>query len=197
MLRDPYFHDHDDGYLDEDFDGPAVDNGMPKETEKRFMNGKHILTNLEITAPLLRIIGPAKEQMGMKPRDDALKLAVQMKMDLILINPEQAPPIARIIQWSKYKFEFEQADKVKKSKVVVVETKEVKLTPKTDDNDVAIKMKAMLKFLGKSSQIPTSLSFILVLKQHSHSLLSCLILSPELFPTHPHPQKREIRSRSR
>lgn len=99
--RDPYDF-ADDIYEEEDlYFEDEEDDGMPKETEKRYMNGKHILTNLEITAPLLRVIGPAKEQMGMKSRDDALKMAVLMKMDIILINPEQAPPIARIIQWSK------------------------------------------------------------------------------------------------
>lgn len=52
-------------------------------------------------APLLRLIGPLKEPIGMKPLAEALQMASQASMDLLLINPEQAPPVARIIQWSK------------------------------------------------------------------------------------------------
>jgi translation initiation factor IF-3 len=50
---------------------------------------------------LLRLIGPQKEAIGMKPLAEALKMGTQNNMDLILINPEQAPPVARLIQWSK------------------------------------------------------------------------------------------------
>jgi hypothetical protein len=52
-------------------------------------------------APLLRLIGPQKEAIGPKPLEEALRMAMNEDMDLILINPEQAPPVARIIQWSK------------------------------------------------------------------------------------------------
>ena len=50
---------------------------------------------------MLRLIGPQKEPIGMKPLAEALQMASQASMDLLLINPEQAPPVARIIQWSK------------------------------------------------------------------------------------------------
>lgn len=52
-------------------------------------------------APLLRVIGEKREQIGMKTRDDALQMALEQEVDLILINPNEAPPVARLMEWSK------------------------------------------------------------------------------------------------
>ncbi|KAG1667977.1 hypothetical protein FOA52_000621 [Chlamydomonas sp. UWO 241] len=147
--------DEDDyDYFDEE-PGPPP----PRVTEKRYLNGKHVLTNTEITAPLLRLIGAAKEQIGMKPLEEALRMANGQDMDLILINPEQAPPVARIIQWSKYKFELEQGVKERKSKATIQETKEVRLKPKTDDHDLDTKARMSAKFLEKGDKVKVTMRF--------------------------------------
>ena len=115
--------------------------------------------NEQIKVPEVRVISIDGEQLGVMPTEAALQKAMQDEADLIMIAPAAAPPVVRIMDYSKYVYEQKRKEKEQKKKQKVIEVKEVRLTPNIDINDLNTKISAARKFLEKGNKIKVNLRF--------------------------------------
>lgn len=90
---------------------------------------------------------------------DAQKLADEKNLDLVKISPQAKPPVCKIMDYSKYKFDLAKKEKEAKKKQKVVETKEVRLSPNIDTHDVETKVKNAIKFLKAGNKVKVSIRF--------------------------------------
>ncbi|MBP6534699.1 MAG: translation initiation factor IF-3, partial [Arenimonas sp.] len=97
--------------------------------------------NNEIRVPRVRVIGADGEMVGVLSRDEALALAEESGMDLVEIQPNQDPPVCRVMDYGKFRFELQKKAAAAKKKQKVVEIKEVKFRPTTDSGDYNIKLR--------------------------------------------------------
>jgi len=107
----------------------------------------------------LRVIDQNGEQLGIKTRIEALEIAARVNLDLVLVAPQAKPPVARIMDHGKFKFEQQKKDREirKNQKVIVV--KEVRLSPSIDDHDFNTKLRNAIKFLEKGDKVKASIRF--------------------------------------
>ena len=105
------------------------------------------------------MIGEDGEQLGIMSSEEALKLADEAGLDLVKIAPNAAPPVVKIIDFSKYRYEQRRKEKEQKKKQNVIEVKEVRLTPNIDTNDLNTKVSAARKFLEKGNKVKVTLRF--------------------------------------
>lgn len=117
------------------------------------------LMNGDITFPEIRLIGSQNEQLGIVSREEALRKAEEEGLDLILIAPTAKPPVCRIMDYSKFKYEQQKREKEAKKKQKVVEVKEIRFSPNIDDNDLKTKANAARKFLEKGNRVKATLRF--------------------------------------
>ncbi|MBD8015879.1 MULTISPECIES: translation initiation factor IF-3 [Planococcus] len=112
-----------------------------------------------IRARELRVIDQNGEQLGIKTRNEALEIAARVNLDLVLVAPQAKPPVARIMDHGKFKFEQQKKDREirKNQKVIVV--KEVRLSPSIDDHDFNTKLRNAIKFLEKGDKVKASIRF--------------------------------------
>lgn len=115
--------------------------------------------NEEIRARELRIVGQDNEQLGIMSSREALALAEEQKLDLVEIAPNAKPPVARIMDYGKYRYEQQKRDKEAKKKQKVVTIKEVKLRPHIEDHDFYVKMKNVTKFLNSGNKVKVTIMF--------------------------------------
>ena len=108
--------------------------------------------NEEIRARELRVVGPENEQIGIMSGREALALAEEQHLDLVEIAPNAKPPVARIMNYGKYRYEQQKREKEAKKKQKIVTLKEVKLHPHIEDHDFYVKMKNTSKFLAEGSK---------------------------------------------
>ena len=107
----------------------------------------------------IRLIGSQGEQIGVMNSKEALRMAREEELDLVLIAPNANPPVCKIIDYGKYRQEMARKEKEAKKKQKVIEIKEVRLSPNIDENDVNTKAKAARKFLEKGDKVKVSLRF--------------------------------------
>ena len=107
----------------------------------------------------IRLIGSQGEQIGVMNSKEALRMAREEELDLVLIAPNANPPVCKIIDYGKYRYEMARTEKEAKKKQKVIEIKEVRLSPNIDENDVNTKAKAARKFLEKGDKVKVSLRF--------------------------------------
>ena len=107
----------------------------------------------------IRLIGSQGEQIGVMNSKEALRMAREEDLDLVLIAPNANPPVCKIIDYGKYRYEMARKEKEAKKKQKVIEIKEVRLSPNIDENDVNTKAKAARKFLEKGDKVKVSLRF--------------------------------------
>ena len=107
----------------------------------------------------IRLIGSQGEQIGVMNSKEALRMAREEELDLVLIAPNANPPVCKIIDYGKYRYEMACKEKEAKKKQKVIEIKEVRLSPNIDENDVNTKAKAARKFLEKGDKVKVSLRF--------------------------------------
>jgi translation initiation factor IF-3 len=107
----------------------------------------------------LRIIGPDSEQLGIVSRDEALRMADEAGLDLVEIQPNGDPPVCRIMDFGKFKFEAQKKAQAARKKQKQVEIKEVKFRPTTDVGDYQIKLRNMLRFLGEGDKVKVTIRF--------------------------------------
>ncbi|NPA50956.1 MAG: translation initiation factor IF-3 [Epsilonproteobacteria bacterium] len=112
-----------------------------------------VLLNEAIRANELRVVGEDKEQYGILSREEALELAESKGLDLVLIAPNANPPVAKIMDYGKYKYQQEKKKKEAKKKQKKIEVKEVKFSCKIADNDIAYKVKHAREFLEKGKHV--------------------------------------------
>lgn len=117
------------------------------------------MINEQIRDKEVRLIGENGEQLGILPLKDAMKMAEDAELDLVKIAPTAKPPVCKIIDYGKYRYELARKDKEAKKKQKVIEVKEVRLSPNIDTNDLNTKMGAARKFLEKGDKVKVTLRF--------------------------------------
>lgn len=117
------------------------------------------MINEQIKAKEVRLIGEDGEQLGVVALNIALNKATDAGLDLVLIAPTAKPPVAKIIDYGKYRYELARRDKEAKKKQKTIEVKEVRLSPNIDTNDLNTKMGAARKFLEKGNKVKLTLRF--------------------------------------
>ena len=115
--------------------------------------------NREITAPEIRLIGPDSKQLGIVPVEDALRMAGDMNVDLVEIAAEAKPPVCRLMDYGKFKYQQQKKAAEAKAKQTVIEIKEVKFRPATDVGDYNIKMRNIRRFLDDGNKVKVTLRF--------------------------------------
>ena len=115
--------------------------------------------NEEIRAPEIRVVGKEGEPLGVMSVREALYLAEAAELDLVEIAPQAAPPVCRIMDYGKFRYQEQKRQHVQKLKQKQAQIKEIKLRPGTDENDYQIKMRNMLKFLEEGDKIKVTLRF--------------------------------------
>ena len=107
----------------------------------------------------VRVISAEGEQLGIMSSRDALKLAEEAGLDLVKISPNAKPPVCKIIDYGKYKYEKTRKEKDAKRKQHIVEIKEIRLSPNIDTNDLNTKVNAARKFIAKGDRVKFTLRF--------------------------------------
>ena len=117
------------------------------------------MINEQIRDKEIRLIGEHGEQLGIMSSRDALKLAKEADLDLVKVAPQAKPPVCKIIDYGKYRYEMLRKEKEAKKKQKTIEVKEVRLSPNIDVNDLNTKMNAARKFLAKGNKVKITLRF--------------------------------------
>lgn len=115
--------------------------------------------NDEIRDKEVRLIGDDGEQLGVVPIQQAQSLAVEKGLDLVKIAPQAKPPVCKIMNYGKFRFEQAKRDKEARKNQRVVEIKEIRLTPNTDIGDLNTKVKNACKFLKEGDKVKVSVRF--------------------------------------
>ena len=118
-----------------------------------------LMINEQIRDKEVRLIGEDGQQLGIMSARDAYKLALEAELDLVKIAPTAKPPVCKIIDDGKYRYELARKEKEAKKKQRVIEVKEVRLSPNIDTNDLNTKMGAARKFLEKGDKVKVTLRF--------------------------------------
>ncbi|MDB9870244.1 translation initiation factor IF-3 [Alphaproteobacteria bacterium] len=115
--------------------------------------------NETIRAENIRCIGADGEQLGVLSIEEALKTAFNLGLDLVEIQPNVVPPVCKILDYGKYKYEAQKRKNEAKKKQKIIEIKEIKLRPNIDINDFTIKMKQVKKFIDNGDKVKITLRF--------------------------------------
>ena len=117
------------------------------------------MINEQIRDREVRLIGEDGEQLGIMSSREAMKLAAEANLDLVKIAPTAKPPVCKIIDYGKYKYEQTRKEKEAKKKQKTVEVKEVRLSPNIDTNGLNTKVNNAKKFIGKGNKVKVTLRF--------------------------------------
>ena len=126
------------------------------------MEGKTIselFINDQIRAKEVRVIGIDGEQLGVMPIQDARNIADEEGVDLVMIAPTAKPPVCRVVDYGKFKYEQLRKEKEARKKQKTVEIKEIRLSPNIDTNDLQTKINAAKKVLSKGDRVKVTLRF--------------------------------------
>ncbi|HZY03403.1 MAG TPA: translation initiation factor IF-3 [Anaeromyxobacteraceae bacterium] len=116
-------------------------------------------TNRRIKAREVRVIGAAGEQLGVLPIDQALRMAQDEGLDLVEVSPMSKPPVCKIMDYGKFKYTEKKKQSEAKKKQVVVQLKEVKLRPRTEEHDYQVKIGKIREFLGEANKARVTVMF--------------------------------------
>lgn len=117
------------------------------------------MINEQIRDREVRVIGEDGEQLGIMSAKDAMKLAREAELDLIKIAPTAKPPVCKIVDYGKYRYELARKEKEAKKKQKTMEVKEIRLSPNIDQNDLNTKANQARKFLSKGDKVKVTLRF--------------------------------------
>jgi translation initiation factor IF-3 len=115
--------------------------------------------NEDIRVPQVRLIDQDGEMVGVMSARDALMRAYDAGLDLLEISPNAVPPVVKILDYGKYKYEQQKKANEARKKQKIVEIKEVKVRPNIDDHDYDVKMRAMKSFIGEGDKVKVTLRF--------------------------------------
>ena len=118
-----------------------------------------LMINEQIRDKEVRVIGENGEQLGIMSAREALKLAEEAELDLVKIAPTAKPPVCKIIDYGKYRYEQARKEKEAKKKQKTVDVKEVRLSPNIDKNDLNTKVNSAKKFIQKGDKVKVTLRF--------------------------------------
>ncbi|MCU1640026.1 MAG: Translation initiation factor [Nocardia sp.] len=128
-----------------------LDLGGPISTETRI--------NDRIRVPEVRLIGPGGEQVGIVRVEDALRVALEADLDLVEVAPDARPPVCKIMDYGKFKYETAQKARESRKNQVQTVIKEQKLRPKIDDHDYETKKRNVVRFLDAGSKVKVTIMF--------------------------------------
>ncbi|PZE20873.1 translation initiation factor IF-3 [Paenibacillus xerothermodurans] len=117
------------------------------------------LINDDIRAREVRLIGAEGEQLGIKPIREALEIAMDANLDLVNVAPTAKPPVCRIMDYGKYRYEMQKKDKEARKNQKIVELKEVRLSATIDEHDFQTKQRNVVKFLNEGDKVKLSVRF--------------------------------------
>ena len=117
------------------------------------------MINEQIRCKEVRVIGEEGQQLGVMATRDALNMAKDAGVDLVMVSPSANPPVCRLVDYGKFKYEQLRKEKEAKKKQKTVEVKEVRLSPNIDVNDLNTKCNAARKFIEKGNKVKVSLRF--------------------------------------
>ena len=115
--------------------------------------------NDRIRAPEIRLIGAEGENLGVVKPSQALVLAEEAGLDLVEISPNASPPVCKIMDFGKYKYEMQKREAEARKKQKIIEIKEVKFRPNTDTHDYDVKMRNVIRFLEAGDKVKVTLRF--------------------------------------
>jgi len=115
--------------------------------------------NEEIRVPQVRLIDQDGEMMGVMGARDAMLRAFGVGLDLVEISPNADPPVCKILDYGKFKYEQQKKKNEAKKKQKVIEIKEIKVRPNIDENDYQVKMRAMKSFIDEGDKVKVTLRF--------------------------------------
>ena len=130
---------------------------MPAAQQAPAREGPRI--NDEIRVPQVRLIDDAGEMLGVMSAREALIRAYDLGLDLVEISPNAVPPVCKILDYGKYKYEQQKKANEARKKQKIVEIKEIKVRPNIDDHDYDVKMKQMKNFIGEGDKVKVTLRF--------------------------------------
>lgn len=142
--------------------GPIIEKGgvniaVPRRPNRPLKD--RINTNKNIRAKEVRLIDPEGNQVGIIPTAQALETAAEFGLDLVEISPNADPPVCKIMDYGKYKYELTKKKQEAKKKQIIFQVKEIKLRPKTGEHDLNVKLGHIKKFLGKKDKVKVSVIF--------------------------------------
>ena len=117
------------------------------------------MINEEITAKSVRLIGDDGEQLGILDTAKAQELADEKELDLVLMSPNADPPVCKIMDYGKYRFDQLKKEKENRKNQKIVDTKEIKMTPSIDTHDFETKMNHARKFLSNGDKLKVTIRF--------------------------------------
>ena len=123
------------------------------------ISAKDMLINEDIKAREVRVIGENGEPIGIMSSDAALKIAYDQGYDLVLMAPQAQPPVCRIMDYGKFRFERDKKEKEAKKKQQVVELKEIQLSCRIDTHDFETKVRHAQRFLGDGNKVRVVMRF--------------------------------------
>ncbi|HEX9934766.1 MAG TPA: translation initiation factor IF-3 [bacterium] len=115
--------------------------------------------NEEITSPEVRVVSPDGKQLGVVKTNKAVEMAVGYNLDLVEVAPNASPPVCRIMDYGKYKYQLSKKEKISKKKQHVIHVKEIRLRPTIDSHDIATKMRQSRKFLEEGNHVRIRILF--------------------------------------
>ena len=121
-------------------------------------NAEHEI-NEAITDKEVRLIGEAGEQLGIMSSEEAMRLAEEKDLDLVKISPAAKPPVCKVMDYGKFRFEQAKREKEAKKNQRVMEVKEIRMSPGIGDNDFATKLKNGIKFLADGDRLKVTVRF--------------------------------------
>ena len=132
---------------------------FPRFDPRQQQRGYQIRVNHRIRVPEVRVIAADGSMLGVLQTHEALRMALEQSLDLVEVNPKAEPPVCKILDFGKYKYEEKKKQAQARRNQAVVEIKEVKLRPKTDDHDIDFKVKASRRFLEGGHKVKFTVRF--------------------------------------
>ncbi len=129
----------------------------PSTREQSRQDGPRV--NQEITAPRVRLVDADGEMVGVVTRREALDLAIEANLDLVEVSPNAEPPVCKILDNGKYKYELQKKKNEAKKKQKIIEIKEIQIRPMIDDNDFDVKRRAAERFLKEGNKVKVTMRF--------------------------------------
>ncbi|WP_200800651.1 translation initiation factor IF-3 [Carboxydothermus pertinax] len=120
---------------------------------------KDLRINEEIRAKEVRVVKEDGTQLGIMPLKEALKLAEEMELDLVEIAPTAKPPVCKIMDYGKYRYQQSKKEKEAKKKQKIINVKEIKIRPSIEEHDFKVKLKNVLRFLEDGDKVKVTVMF--------------------------------------
>jgi len=130
-----------------------------REIKKQGREVREVRVNRRIRAREVRVIDPDGNQLGIMSLDDALNTAISMDLDLVEVATKSDPPVCRIMDYGKFKYQQSKKSQESRKKQTIIHLKEIKLRPKTDDHDFQFKVRHMERFLKEGNKVKVSMIF--------------------------------------